>query len=315
MPREQSTALASRPQSLPATRPSIALALGGGGARGLAHILMLEAFDELGIRPTVIAGTSIGAIIGAAYASGISGRQIRAHTEEVLTGRFELLRDLFAARARPVTRLWNVFTARNALLAPDTLLDLVLPRGVKNDFSGLDIPLKIVASDFYGLEARVLETGPLRRAIAASMALPVVFEPVVIDGRALIDGGLTNPLPFDILRGLADILVAIDVGGTPVPSSERPNPTALEALFSASFLFERSIVREKLKASQPDILVGGGTGTFQVLEFWKVKEILAAAEPAKAELKARLTRVLSVPTLPEIEPAADTPQRAPGRRP
>lgn len=75
--------------------PTIALALGGGGARGLAHILMLEAFDELGIRPKIIAGTSIGAVFGAAYASGMTAREIRAHTEEVLGQRFDIIRELF----------------------------------------------------------------------------------------------------------------------------------------------------------------------------------------------------------------------------
>jgi NTE family protein len=78
--------------------PSIALALGGGGARGLAHILMLEVLDELGLTPTVIAGTSIGAIFGAAYASGLSARLIRAHTEEVLSQRYSFAQALLAAK-------------------------------------------------------------------------------------------------------------------------------------------------------------------------------------------------------------------------
>jgi NTE family protein len=288
-------------------KPTIGLALGGGGARGLAHILMLEAFEELGIRPKVIAGTSIGAIFGAAFASGLTAREIRAHTEEALTGRFDLLRDLISARAPGFARIWNLFSASNALLAPDILLDVVLPSRVARDFASLPIPLKIVASDFYGLEPVVFTTGPLRRAVAASMALPVVFEPVMVEGRALIDGGLTNPLPFDLLFGEADIVVAIDVSGTPVPNAKRPHPTALEALFASSFLFERSIVREKLKVRQPDIYIDAGTGAFQVLDFLKVREVLAAAEPAKAKLKAKLERVLSAETLLTV----DTQQLAP----
>src|SRR4051812_29553165 len=91
------------PAPVPAPRsgtPTIALALGGGGARGLAHIPVLEAFDELGLRPKIIAGTSIGAIFAAAYASGLSGKQIRAHTIEVLKKRLDLVRDLYAARVR-----------------------------------------------------------------------------------------------------------------------------------------------------------------------------------------------------------------------
>ena len=87
-----------KPTHAVARRPSVALALGGGGARGLAHILMLEVLDELGLKPTVIAGTSIGAIFGAAYASGLSARLIRAHSEEVLSQRFGFAQALLAAR-------------------------------------------------------------------------------------------------------------------------------------------------------------------------------------------------------------------------
>jgi NTE family protein len=285
----------------PARRqPSIGLALGGGGARGLAHVVMLEAFDELGIKPKIISGTSIGAIYGAAYASGLSAREIRSHTEEVLSQRLALLRDLFAARAQPLQRLLNVFSAPSAIFNADALLDFVMPKGTKAAFEDLEIPLKIVASDFYDQEQAIFTSGPLMPAVAASMALPAVFEPVIIKGRALVDGGLTNPLPFDLLTNDCDIVVAIDVSGTPVPNPKRDHPSALEALFSSAFLFERSIVREKLKSAQPDILIHAGTGQFQVLEFLKHAEILAAALPAKERLKAQLGRVLSVETLAQI---------------
>jgi NTE family protein len=273
--------------------PSFGLVLGGGGARGLAHILMLEVFDELGIKPKIIAGTSIGAIYGAAYAAGLSAHEIRAHTEDTLTKRIGLLRDLFAARAQGQGKFWDLLLARSAFLSPAALLELVLPSGVPQSFEELVIPLRVVASDFYALEARVFSSGPLRPAVAASMALPMVFEPVLIDGRSLIDGGLTNPLPFDLIADEADILVAIDVSGTTVPSPTRPRPTAIEALFASPFLFERSIVREKLKSRQPDIYIDAGTGHYQALEFLKVREILAAAEPAKEQLRVALDRVLS----------------------
>src|SRR5262249_53983789 len=105
-------ALQTRKTSLPATSPRIALALGGGGARGLAHILMFEVFDEMGLKPTVIAGTSIGALFGAAYASGLSARLIKAHTEEVLGQRMGLTRYLLSARSEPVQRFLNILPIR-----------------------------------------------------------------------------------------------------------------------------------------------------------------------------------------------------------
>lgn len=286
-------------------RPRIGLALGGGGARGLAHIPVLEAFDELGIKPDVIAGTSIGAIFGAAYASGLSGREIRAQAEEVLTQRFGLLRDIFAARAQAMSRFLGIFAQRSALLDAASLLETIMPARLADDFADLEIPLKVVATDFYQQEPHVFATGPLRRAVAASMALPVIFQPVVVDGRAMIDGGLSNPLPFDLLTGEADIVVAIDVSGAPVPSDRRAHPTAFEALFASAFIFERTIVREKLKSVQPDIYIEGGTSHFQVLDFLKLGDILAAAEPAKQKLKQQLQRVLGSETLVAIDAPAE----------
>jgi NTE family protein len=288
-------------RQIPARTPTIGLALGGGGARGLAHIAMLEAFDELGVRPKIIAGTSIGAIYGAAYASGISGRELREHTRYILSQRFGLIRDLFVRTAQPFQRLMTIFGARSAILDPAAVLDLILPKDVVGDFASCRIPLKIVASDFYDQEPKVFTEGNLRTAVAASMALPVLFQPVVASGRALIDGGLTNPLPFDLLMSDADVIVAIDVSGAPVPDPRRATPTAFEALFASAFLFERTIVKEKLKAAQPDILISAGTSQYQVLDFLKFDEILAAAEPAKERLKQQLARVLSVETLPQIE--------------
>ena len=284
----------------PGRGPKIGLVLGGGGARGLAHILMLEVFDEFGIKPAVIAGSSIGAIFGAGYAAGLSGREIREATEEALGNRFELIRSLFTARAARAINSRNLFASRAAFLAPGALLDVLLPPRVPDLFEALDIPLRIVASDFYALESVVFSSGPLRPAVAASMALPVIFEPVLIEGRNLVDGGLTNPLPFDILVGEADVLVAIDVSGTTVPSPKRARPTAIEALFSSSFLFERSIVREKLKSHHPDIYIDAGTGRYQALEFLKMREIFAAAQPAQDALRKRLSVLLEAGTSAQL---------------
>ncbi len=284
------------------SQPSIGLALGGGGARGLAHVVMFEAFDELGIRPKLIAGTSIGAIMGAAYASGLSAREIRAHLDEALSVRFDLVRDLFSARARTLPRVAGLFSPMNAVLSAEALLEVVYPSRVARDFSQLVIPLEVVATDFYGLDAVVFRDGPLRRAVAASMALPAVFEPVVVEGRALVDGGLTNPLPFDLVLGKADVTIAIDVSGAPVASPNRNHPTATEALLGASFIFERSIVREKLKSQQPDIYLNAGTSHFQLTDVWKFKEILTAAIPAKDQLKRQIARIMDAEALLEIEP-------------
>jgi NTE family protein len=276
-----------------AARPSIALALGGGGARGLAHMLMLEVLDELGLRPEAIAGTSIGALFGAAYASGLSARLIRAHTEEVLSQRFGMARSLIAARSEPVLKLLNILPVRSSLLSPEVLLDQVYPTKVARDFAHLAIPLKVVATDFYAQEQVVIDTGDLRRAVAASVALPALFTPVTHHHRLLMDGGLVNPLPFDVLAGTADLTVAIDVTGASSGKGRRPQPTVLAALVSATQILQRSIVREKLKASRPDVYIDVDVDQFHVLEFHRFKEILAAAQPAKEQLRRQLERVLA----------------------
>ena len=240
----------------------------------------------------------------------------------MLTQRLGLLRELFGARSQAVTKVLGFFSARAALLDPDALLDIVMPSRTARDFADLEIPLKIVATDFYQQDAVVFTSGPLRRAVAASMALPVVFEPIIINGAAMIDGGLANPLPFDLLTQDADIIVAVDVTGAPTQTDGRKHPSALEALFSSPFIFERTIVHEKLKSHRPDILVEGGTSRFQTLDFLKVDEILKAAEPLKDKLKAQLDRVLSSETLPLIEtepapaalPAPDVPKKGRKRR-
>jgi NTE family protein len=293
--------------------PSIALALGGGGARGLAHILMLEAFEELGLRPKIIAGTSIGAVFGAAYASGISAKMVRAHTEEALSQRLDMARQLFAARSEPVQKFLNFIPIRSALFNPLSALELLLPSEVARDFGGLTIPLRVVATDFYAQEQVVLAAGDLRKAVAASMALPALFTPVAIDGRMLMDGGLVNPLPFDVLSGEADITVAIDVSGASTGPGKRPHPSALAALLSSSQIMQRSIVREKLKAHRPDIYVDVEVDAFYVLDFHRFREILDKAQIAKAQLRRQLTRILhSAPA--EALPAVDEPPRPVDRR-
>src|SRR5262245_7288333 len=289
---------------LPATRPTIALALGGGGARGLAHIPMLEVFDELGLKPKVIAGTSIGAVFGAAYASGLSARLIRAHAEEALSQRFDIARQLLSARSEPVVKFLNFLPLLSALLISDALLEFMLASSVARDFPELKIPLKIMATDYYGQEQTILSEGSLRTAVAASMALPALFTPVTINGRMLMDGGLTNPLPFDILRGEADITVAIDVSGAPVMPGKRPHPSAFAVLLASSQIMQRTIVRQKLMVAQPDIYIDVEVDAYYVLDFHRFKDIMAAAAPAKERLRRQLKRVLSTETLDALPATA-----------
>ena len=287
----QSTEVAKR------SHPRIGLALGGGGARGLAHLVALEVLEEMGLPPTKIAGTSIGAIFGAGAAAGFSARYMRAHVEELLSERYALIRQIFSARPRPVDRLFNLFPMRAALLDPQVLLDLLLPSRLPATIEELQVPMSIVATDFYAQEAVVLTQGPLNTAIAASIALPAIFSPVQIQGKCLLDGGLVDPLPFELVKDGVDLTIAVDVSGAPRQPADDAGPRAMEALFSASQILQKSIIREKLRSHRPDILVDAACGGVGVLDFHRYREILAAAEPARDALKRQLERVLSADTV------------------
>jgi NTE family protein len=280
-----------------ARRPTVALALGGGGARGLAHIAILEELDALGIRPVMVAGTSIGAIIGAAYCSGLTGKHIRAHAEIVFRQRLGLVRQIYSARATPIQRIMSLVQLKTAVLKPEVLLEMLMPPRIVRDFSDLKIPLKIVTTDIGSYEAVVFEHGPLMPAVAASMALPALFEPVRHHGRLLLDGGLVDPLPFEVIEGTADITIAIDVSGAAKVPDNAAVPTAYEALVTSSQILQHAIVREKLRYSQPDIYIEMPVSNFGILEFHKSRQILAASEPARELLRTQLARVMGAHTL------------------
>lgn len=292
----------SKSSGSPASTPTIALALGGGGARGLAHVLVLEVLDELGIRPKIIAGTSIGALVGAAYALGLPALRIRAMFEETLSSRFDLARQLFAARSDPVQKLLRLVPLRTSLLSPEMLLELLAPEFDKRSFADLAIPLKVVATDLVTREAVVFEEGPLRRAVAASIAIPLLFSPVSDGARILVDGGLVNPLPFDLLAGAADITIAIDVSGASKEAQYGRHPTALDVLIHSIQIMEKSVTRQKLKWLQPDIYIDVDLDHFSALEFWRAQEILKAAEPVKAAFRRQLERVLGAGTVEALPP-------------
>lgn len=298
-------ALEPRRRTDPARRPSVALALGGGGARGLAHIAVLEVLDELKIVPKAIAGTSIGALYGAGYAAGYSAAQIKALTLETLGTRFDIFRQLFAARSQPVQKLFNLLPLRSALLDAPAVIDLVLPSRMPTDFSELKIPLAVVATDLETREPVIFSKGPLKPAIASSIAIPVIFSPVDYDGRQLVDGGLVNPLPYDLLKGAADIVVAIDVSGGAGPPKTVERPSAIDVFVTAVQILEKSVTRERLRHQPPDIYVDVDLDRFNAFDFFKPREILEATEPIKANFRRQLERVLAAETAYEVVVATE----------
>jgi NTE family protein len=270
---------------------TVAVALGGGGARGLAHIAVLEALDELGVRPVMVAGTSIGALIGACYAAGLTGKELRRHVIALAHDRAETWRRLITARAGTLANLYAMGFGSAALVDAEKMCERFLPERLPQDFAALRIPLTVIATDLYRRTQVAFSAGALRPALAASIALPTVVRPVVVDGRVLIDGGATNPLPFDHLRGRADLVIAVDISGEP-NESRRDIPNPWECLLTTVFVMGNAITTEKLKHGAPDLIIRPKVGLFRTLDFFQASSILRAAEPAKAEVKERLAALL-----------------------
>ena len=281
--------------------PRIGLALGGGAAKGLAHIAMLEAFDELGIKPAVIAGTSIGAILGANYAAGMTGREMRDYALKLFASRAELLRRIAGRWPGALGTLWNPFTP--ALLNGQTLIEILMPETLPLGFERLKFPFIAVATDFYAQQEVLFERGDLLPAIAASSALPALMTPVEHEGRVLVDGGFVNPTPFDILRERADITVAIDVTGSTRTRAGNKLPNSFDVSIGAAQITLASLVREKLKTCRPDVLVRPAVNQFAAMDFLKAAEILEAAEASKDDLKRKLDAAIQRLLRQGAEPA------------
>src|SRR5215472_16003287 len=185
-----------RPARMHAAPPGVGLALGGGFARGFAHLGVLKVFEQCRIPISHIAGTSVGSIFGAAYASGAPLARILA------TSRTIRFRD---------TARWGV--SRLGLASNHRLGDLVERVFDSQRFEDMKIPLSVVATDLASGEPVVFRQGPLVEAIRASCAYPGLFEPIQIGTRCLADGGLVAPVPTQAARQIgAALVIGISVG-------------------------------------------------------------------------------------------------------
>jgi NTE family protein len=258
----------------------IGLTLGGGGARGLSHIAFLKALDEMGLKPSVISGTSIGAIIGGFYAAGVSGIAM----EEMLTH----------MNYKEIGRLLDFSMIRgNAVFRGDAVENFFIKHIPVRRFDELTIPLKIIATDFWRRKEVVLDSGDLIWAIRASMSVPLVFKPVTIGDMVLVDGGLVNPLPYDHIRNACDLLIAIDVTGERVPRNDDPVPNMWESAASSFLIMQSAIIDYKRKIAQPDIYVRPAIKNIQLLNFDKYREIMRSVRYDVEQFKIDLEKELN----------------------
>ena len=155
--------------------PTVAIAFGGGGARGFAHIHIIEVLDEMGIRPVAISGASIGAIMGSAMAAGMTGKAMREFVLEMVSNRAQLLSRFWAARPAGLGDMMNG-GLRLGQFNIERVLRAFLPDTIPATFEELQIPMSIVATDYYGHRETFFQDGDLTSAIGASAALPAVFR-------------------------------------------------------------------------------------------------------------------------------------------
>lgn len=269
------------------TTPSIGLALGGGSARGLAHIPMLEVFDELGLRPKVIAGCSIGSLLGAAYAGGMSAQEIRERAEMLLANRVTAMRYAFSKKKLNPLDLLALKGLASLHVQGEVLVDLVMPDTLPKLIEDCPIPFKVIATDYEEMEERVITTGPLMKAVAASIAIPGVILGPEYDGHAYVDGGVTNPVPFDHVRDGVDIVVAVDVTGRPRVTNVKRRSNMELAVGSMLIMFNQ-VANLRRAISPPDIYIRPAINDFSGTDFFRFKEVMEQALPAKDQLKRDL---------------------------
>jgi NTE family protein len=270
----------------------VGLALGGGGARGLAHIPMLEALDTLGVKPAVIAGCSMGGLVGACYAGGMSGAELRAHVLELLANRMTFAKYVFGNRRTKLGDLLSLTSLTALHLSGEKLADLAMPDHLPKRIEDFPIPLKLISTNFETMTEFVHETGPVMTAVAASIAIPGVIIGPHIDGHLHVDGGVVNPVPFDHVRDGNDLVVAIDVTGRPKPLNGGRGTNIDIAVGSMLIMFHK-LAESRRALSPPDIYISPNVDGFGAADFFRARDIFEAAIPAQDQLKRLLDKQLN----------------------
>lgn len=289
-------------------RPKIGLVLGGGGARGSAHVGVLKVLEELHIPIDYIAGNSMGAIVGGLYASGMTPDEIGKELQTIDWD--DTFSDAPPRSNRSFRRKLddNLYMVKPKLGFSDgkvktplayihgqkfdlQLSRLTLRAANIHDFNKLPIPFHAVATDLETGQAVVLQSGMLARAIRASMAVPGAFDPVEIDGRLLVDGLVANNVPVNVARDMgADVLIVVDVGSG---LYKRENiKGALDVVAQLTNILSERNVEQQLATLKPsDILIKPQLGDLGSGDFDRVGEGIAMGEQAAREKRAALTQL------------------------
>jgi NTE family protein len=290
--------------------PRIGLVLSGGGARGAAHVGVIKVLEEMHIPVHYVAGTSMGAIVGGLYASGLSGDEIADIVREMDWDRmfqdsqeradrsFRRKRDddLLLVKAQPGFDIrerefkfpLGLIEGQQIGLA---LKELTLPVAEIDDFDDLPIPFRAVATDIGEGTMAVLGNGDLAQAVGASMAVPGVFAPTRVGGRLLVDGGITNNLPMDVARDMgADVLIVVDIS-TPLHAPEDITDVLILTDQLTSIMTRANTERNLATLSESDIAIVPELGEITGSDFGRADEAVRIGYLAADTLRSRLARL------------------------
>ncbi len=276
------------------SRPRIGIALGSGSARGWAHIGVLRALQQAGVEPDVVCGTSIGAFVGAAYASG--------DLDKLEAWACGLTR-------RDVLGFFDVSLA-GGLIKGEKLLAFAASTFLDGTFEQLERPFACVATDLASGREIWLKEGPVADAVRASIALPGLFAPHLVDERHLVDGGLVNPVPVSLCRAMgADIVIAVDLGMDVINQRYRRaeagstknggwrrrlgrwlgkeeagdavfRPSLADVLANSIAIMQGRISRSRLAGEPADVLIAPRLGQMGLLDYHRAAEAIAVGRQA-----------------------------------
>jgi NTE family protein len=255
--------------------PRVALVLGGGGARGFAHVGVIRVLEDAGVRISLVVGTSVGSLVGALYA----GQPDAAELERLARGLERS--DFFDFSLAPA--LFGT-----GLASGDRLERFVRERVAAQRIEELRLPYAAVATDLGTGEAVVLRSGDVARAVRASSAIPGVFEPVELDGRLLVDGGVARNLPVRIARDLgADVVIAVDVSA--IGGDERPKNFVEVILRAVNIVVHAQAEQSRREA---DVLLTPDVGAVGFIDFDRNDEAVAAGVAAAQAALPRIREAL-----------------------
>jgi NTE family protein len=275
-------------------RPVIGLALGGGGARGLAHIGVLKILTASGVPIDTLIGSSMGGLIAALYAAGISPEEMEAEAFRM-------------SKASQMVRLLDLAPPRRGLVKGERLRAYLTKIFGKNPLiEELPVPLSLVAVDLHTGKEVILTCGPLIEAVMATMAVPGIFSPVEINDQCLVDGGVLNNVPADVVRHHgAETVIAVDVNSMPTGDDLADNPDTHPGLtnllpplvldvYRAEMIMVDALTQFRLKKAHPEVLIQPKIppNIDIFLGFAYAEEIIAAGEEATRKALPKIKQVI-----------------------